>query len=616
MPSEWVVRRIDDDYGVDLEVEIFEGGEATSLTFKVQLKSTDASNLSEMKRSIQRSSLEYWRDLDVPVLICLWSAGRSQMFARWAHGRVGAPKDSNSKSVTVRFRADDLLSSSSWKSLLSNIVVIRRWKQRLISVPLLICINSRDGVETPEVSALFNIELRKLTRPLDALIRVTTQFNAEAIQVELTHKYLTVELPSGTASMRLHLHEEYLTSDLSGFMLANDALMAIAILLGWVGWSSESASLGLVAFPSSPLMRSPEVALDLAITLAKEGRRQEAAGLLVTLLEQELDVLGSCAVEFLMPVIRQGAEIDDVTVGKLLALIQSKANFEFENGNSKASAEWLYNMSQIKTPNMSLQGCLDALDKAVTRDTSYLDRSYYHKERAGILWELGKFDESATAYKRCLALGSDTLEVTPLLGDALLHAGKYAESQRVCRQDHEYRHNLKYLNLLNFIVAGSIIDILGLDNQARREILVEERTRLDGLSSPDEQIETILDLLKETDALNPVLWMRLAMAVDDIHAFRAMVIAALGFRRFPHAWATAVSLGLKYGALPDEIDCIIDQGAYWCGDEFQEAVEELALSKGETASSDLLTKVYRFLAEREADRPPFVVRLGGEQYEL
>lgn len=48
LPSTWVVRDLDQDYGIDAQVEIFdESGEATGLTFLVQLKATDSLKLKD-----------------------------------------------------------------------------------------------------------------------------------------------------------------------------------------------------------------------------------------------------------------------------------------------------------------------------------------------------------------------------------------------------------------------------------------------------------------------------------------------------------------------------------------------------------------------------------------
>jgi len=42
----WVVNAIENDYGADYEVEIFEGGVSTGATFKVQLKSSASTQYS------------------------------------------------------------------------------------------------------------------------------------------------------------------------------------------------------------------------------------------------------------------------------------------------------------------------------------------------------------------------------------------------------------------------------------------------------------------------------------------------------------------------------------------------------------------------------------------
>ncbi|MEH1056157.1 DUF4365 domain-containing protein [Micromonospora sp. CPCC 206171] len=83
----WVMRPITPDYGRDLEVELFEDGEATGVLFGVQLKSIDKlprkGRLS--KSGIETSSLRYWQALDYPLMVATYSVPADQFFARWAH---------------------------------------------------------------------------------------------------------------------------------------------------------------------------------------------------------------------------------------------------------------------------------------------------------------------------------------------------------------------------------------------------------------------------------------------------------------------------------------------------------------------------------------------------
>jgi hypothetical protein len=71
-PDGWLIRRVDNDYGIDLEVELFDGDAATALTFKVQLKAKRVARGKPLSKSVAMSNLNYWLAHDVPVLVVLY----------------------------------------------------------------------------------------------------------------------------------------------------------------------------------------------------------------------------------------------------------------------------------------------------------------------------------------------------------------------------------------------------------------------------------------------------------------------------------------------------------------------------------------------------------------
>src|SRR6478752_6893706 len=88
LPSRWVSRPLDPDYGLDATVEIFDKHDkATGLAFHVQLKATDQQSLKVALRSIRFSNelAGYYRSLALPVLIVLYYAPGDRLFARWFH---------------------------------------------------------------------------------------------------------------------------------------------------------------------------------------------------------------------------------------------------------------------------------------------------------------------------------------------------------------------------------------------------------------------------------------------------------------------------------------------------------------------------------------------------
>ncbi len=87
LPSRWVARRMHPDYGLDYTVEIFDADEkGTGLSFHVQLKATDESDLDRALGSVRfpRETADYYRSQTLPVLIVRYHAPSKQLFGRWS----------------------------------------------------------------------------------------------------------------------------------------------------------------------------------------------------------------------------------------------------------------------------------------------------------------------------------------------------------------------------------------------------------------------------------------------------------------------------------------------------------------------------------------------------
>src|SRR5436190_15060219 len=87
VPTRWVVRDVDQDYGIDLEVELFDDeGIATGQRFFVQLRATDDVRLERaLAVRLSLDALSYYRSSDAPVLIVRYHVPTGQIFSRWAH---------------------------------------------------------------------------------------------------------------------------------------------------------------------------------------------------------------------------------------------------------------------------------------------------------------------------------------------------------------------------------------------------------------------------------------------------------------------------------------------------------------------------------------------------
>jgi len=82
LPSRWIFREANPDYGIDGQLEVFDGNnKATGLMLLAQLKGTDEPKLNDaLAIHFKLDTLAYYRKLDLPVMIVLFHAPTQQFF--------------------------------------------------------------------------------------------------------------------------------------------------------------------------------------------------------------------------------------------------------------------------------------------------------------------------------------------------------------------------------------------------------------------------------------------------------------------------------------------------------------------------------------------------------
>ena len=85
LPREWVIREQHSDYGVDLEVEVFEGGSSTGTLIKVQVKGTAAPRVNSERSAISyplstNSAVYLCDELRLPTVFVVADVGSSQAY--------------------------------------------------------------------------------------------------------------------------------------------------------------------------------------------------------------------------------------------------------------------------------------------------------------------------------------------------------------------------------------------------------------------------------------------------------------------------------------------------------------------------------------------------------
>lgn len=194
-PAEWVARPVAKDYGIDFEVEIFDqSGRRTGLTYKVQLKSTDATSGG---RSVKVSDLEYWNSLDVPVLLVLHRAGSNETFSAWAHAHNPWPPVEDQATTTVHFTEQY---GDHVERIPDELELIRQVKQKATKLPVTIGVAHADS---PTARTLRG-ELRAAVEQCD-LSRVVKVVSTDPyITISVTDDAMSASSPTNASSTTAH----------------------------------------------------------------------------------------------------------------------------------------------------------------------------------------------------------------------------------------------------------------------------------------------------------------------------------------------------------------------------------------------------------------------------
>jgi len=84
IPPEWVFRKLDQDYGIDYLVEIFAEGQSTGLHFFIQLKGTEIEKKDNTASyQLSKKHIEYYGKLALPILLVYVHVGTHQIWAKW-----------------------------------------------------------------------------------------------------------------------------------------------------------------------------------------------------------------------------------------------------------------------------------------------------------------------------------------------------------------------------------------------------------------------------------------------------------------------------------------------------------------------------------------------------
>jgi tetratricopeptide (TPR) repeat protein len=597
-PKNWVVRRIEDEYGIDLEVEMFEGDRATGLTFKVQLKSKDLKPGRAISKSIEVSSLNYWLSHDVPVLVVLYDKRTGAMYASWAHAHDTGIIAAGAKTTTFSFASGDILDSTGFARVESDVRVVRSLKDALAPRPTPVKCTFAENISESVKPYLLSSLKTALEVTSGELAYVPTA--DYAINLKVMPDKVVAELPTRKATVTLHADVKELARDPVARRLTTEGVVCgIALLFQSLGLRSRAVDVLDAILPTGILYADPDVSSRIA-NLLIDGKRPDLAVRVIVGSPTNSDPF--FLLQFLMAAQMHYSSLTENEQASLRRYFAERGATLEMGGDAEEAAVAHYSLSQLARAGRDYATAIRELRETVRLNPRYADRPYFHNEMAGSLWETNAPGEAAESYRRALELGAPKDEVAHLYIDALFWSGRFGDV-RAATLDTGASHRLARLD---DAAATYIIDFLGVTDQLGRN---EAQADVNFSNA-----EEALTFLRNSDALQVNGW-RTALEATPSGAL-SMLVVALAFVSNGWAWGCAVVLGFLEDLDGDLLDAMIESGLHFDRVQFLDTVEEMSRVQG--LEGDGLSVLLNKITQRDVETPtpspePFLLRVhGGE----
>jgi tetratricopeptide (TPR) repeat protein len=576
LPSSWIARPISGDYGVDLEVEIFENDSATGNIFKVQLKGTDKNSTKAGNHSVTvaTESLSYWRRMDTPVLIVLYSSREGEIYARWAQSYdPHYAKAPDSKTATIKFTSRQRCNPSVFPNMIAqqlSIIRLLRTSGATLPMPLSLEVNSArlNGLHGAVLA-----RLRRAVRDFPDLLKITDdEHSVPRLSVQIDQ--VKVAAPGNVASSTFHLHSAgQFTRDRID-SLCSDALVVVARFLLTLGATKAAADVYFRHSGRSQISKAPHAIDEFVKDFLAEEMPAEA-WMIVRVAYNSPDSEMRRFADIWLTDLFFGAAVNRLSseLGhEIVDVLVARAQGEEESGRRSEAGHHLYTAAKIWQAEGRAEETLDLFLKAADLDPSYLTRGYYLRELAGVQVALRDYEAAIENYRAAVRAG-DAPESGYLLSNTLLLAGKYREAFETNYDVDSMHEFYRAQARLHGTVARTVIETSGVDSQQRRQLTADMREQI----GPDASKDFLLSVLREADALHSNAWFLLAFLQEDLdRAFHCALTSAFIREKNVEGWILALHLGIASKQTETVVADLCRLAFRFGGDQALSMIDELA----------------------------------------
>ena len=526
VPVEWVCREIKPDYGVDYLIEIFENNKSTGKTFFVQLKGSSKEIANDtFEKQFTIDNLDYYKSLSLPVLIVCVSVSTKQIWAIWANNFIDSKKVKD-KQNTINISLDS-------KYLINEDLLIKLATEPMTFNKIGVCLEADSEVEKAFINHLSkwidnyyreNVSIKFKNLPEHLKLRCKTE-NEQNLTIEITTPVFSKSINVGL----LPEDEDFLFKPIFDSNEINEynkrVLLFIALSLAKYNIKS---SLEIVAKVISEIELEPKdfKILD-PLGLLSLAKTNKEIGLFNELVEEIVNQKRFDLFFFfdLAYFAFASKEFQSYRISNLKKVIRA-------NDDRILKGTCYYNLGNIYKSDSNTEKAIENYLFARKYQPDYLNRDYWWREFAGLVFVRQHYSWAENLYKKSLALNKNVgigekygrmTIVTPeenklelaLIADCLFFQAKFKEASKYFGKYLEKNGSNSQEWVLKDMIClelkDSELDNVKIDKTASMQ-LCEEAIKL-------ESKEDCIAKLHESIHLNPtngLAWFNLGVSQDKV----------------------------------------------------------------------------------------------------
>ena len=540
LPRKWVYRTEAKDYGIDGSVEIFnEDGSHSGLRFYVQLKGTDAADLSTQTKALfKKASLDYWHSQNLPTLIVRYCSEEKKLYVAWHFDRRIKVSE-NGENSSIKFTEIDRWIDSSPNKIRLSIEKVKELKGPKFSEKLALRFAELDDSEIRHLQR----RLRSSLQSYQNLISIGDR-REEMLSLILSKEgeELIVSLEGiSTASVQIEEDSE---------KLAANIVVAASFCLLAVGQIAMGTAFLESSHERADLHQQHDVSNIIAQRLTADENCQLLGEVAESLWSRGLDQF-SAEMFIFFPLF----EFENLHPSQIEISYHTMVSYLGHHVRSKSdqAGRVAYNIGEALLLKGSNRNAVHMFRKACELDADYAKRDYLYLSAGGAFFKEGRYKAASWCYLRSMRLSETKDPATmALFADAQLHRGRlgsalfWLEKALNYEELQEDPRGSKFA-LLHYAV-NTLRDDGGKPRVTRQRLIAESMVQKE-IKNRTSQIAEVVDKAINLDPISAYIWHAMGIersnAGEEEGAIMPHLLAAVLSDNDPGYWLNFLLQGMQ-----------------------------------------------------------------------